>query len=1536
ELRSHLGTMLPDHMVPSVFVVLEALPLLPSGKVDRRALPAPEPGTDAGIGERMAPRDPLEQILAAIWSQLLGLAEVGAHDDFFALGGHSLLATQVQSRIRRELEIELPLRVLFEQPTVAGLAASVAAALRRHEGLEAPPLRALARRPGETVPLSFAQQRLWFIDRFQPDSALYNLPVLFRLAGRLDRGALGRAVDEIVRRHEVLRTHFDTVDEVPVQVIEPAAGVPLPGIDLRALAEPERRAAADQLASQEAQRPFDLGHGPVLRAVLLQLENEAHVLCLTVHHIAFDGWSMAVFLRELEALYRAFTAGRSLPLPEPEVQYADFAVWQRQWLRGEVLEAQLGYWREQLTELPVLELPCDRPRPAVQSFRGEVEEFPLPAELYRRLQELGEERGVTLFMTLLAAVQVLLGRHTGQRDFAVGTPVANRNRAETEGLIGFFVNTLVLRADLSGAASFAQLLARAREVALGAYAHQDLPFEKLVEELEPVRNLAQNPLVQVLFALNYAPPSIRELGPGLRVDPDGVATEQAKFDLTLSLSENEQGLRGAVEYSVDLFDVTTIRRFTAHLILLLQGVAGDPEKRVAELPLLAAGERQQLLREWCGSGQEIPEVATVPERFAALVERTPDAVAIVCDERRLSYRQLDERANQLAHHLQALGVGRSAEPSEIRVAVAAERSPEVVVGLLGILKAGGVYLPLDPTHPRERLAFQLRDAGAQVLLVPEAVADALPPRAEHGARVVYLDGPQVAVLDRESRVSPHRRSRVGMSCPPSVPPRGRYPDRFPDPDQLAYLIYTSGTTGVPKAVAVSHRQVLPVLSWFIGYFGVDEHTRVLQTLSPCFDFGVRELLTTLLGGGTLCFLPTDEQADPGCYLDAIERHELNTVLATPSLFRELIAGGRPLPGLEIVHLGGETLSRELVREAEAVLGRHCRVHNGYGLTEAAINNTVFRMQGRPLDRGLRAPVVPIGRATAENLVYVLDRRGRAQPLGVPGELAIGGRGVARGYLHRPALTAERFVPHPDPGPGRGGERLYRSGDRVRFLPDGNIEFLGRMDHQVKVRGFRIELEEIETALLIHEAIRECAVVVCDERLVAYVVAGDAQVRGRELSTFLRSRLPEYMVPAAFGFLDRMPLTPTGKIDRTALGRRFLPAPDREADLVAPRTPIEELVAGIWCEVLGHGAPGTAQVGVDDNFFELGGHSLLATQVISRLRTTLGVELGVRELFAAPVLGELAARIEAARKQEQGVEVPPIVPVPRDRDLPLSLSQERLWFLDRLQPGTATYNLPVLLRLRGPLQPGALMAGLNEVIRRHESLRTTFREVAGRPFQILAPFNYRQWPVVDLARLVAPGRERELERRRADEAAAPFDLARGPLLRAHFIHLAAEEWELLLNFHHIVTDGWSMQVLARELAALYQALVEAKSSPGLPELPFQYADYAVWQRQWLVGEELERQLGWWRRQLGDRPPNLDLPTDRPRPPVQTFRGASRPITLSSELSDELRQLGREHGATAFMTLLAAFRILLARLSGTWDVLVGTPIAGRTREEIEGLI
>jgi amino acid adenylation domain-containing protein len=1189
-LRAHLAERLPEYMVPAAFVHMDALPVNPNGKLDRKALPAPEYAPEEE--NYVAPRTPVEEVLAGIWAEVLGVRRMGVEESFFDLGGHSLLATRVVSSVREVFGVDLPLRALFEGPTVAEMARAVEDERRR--GLPVLPPVVPAERAG-APPLSFAQERLWFLDRLRPGEISYNLPFALRLRGALDADALERSLGEIVRRHDALRTTFREVDGSPVQVIAPFDGFRLAVMDLAHLPEETREAEVQrELVAEGVTRLFDLSAGPLFRAALLRLGAEEHVLLLSQHHIVSDGWSMGVLYRELSALYEAYREGRESPLPQLPVQYADYAVWQREQVEGEVLDRQLAYWRERLAGAPeLLELPTDRPRPAVQTYRGATVPVSFSPELLERLQALGRSEGATLYMTLLGAFQVLLSKYSGSDDIVVGSPIAGRTRKEVEELIGFFVNTLVLRTDLSGDPSFREVLRRAREVTLGAYEHQEVPFERLVAELQPERSLSHTPLFQVIFTLQTAGGEAGAL-PGLEVSEVGAERVSAKFDLSLVLTPTPQGLRGGLTYPTDLFERGTVDRMLGHLERVLEQVAADADVRLSRLDLLGEAERALVLEEWNPAAAAYPADRCIHELFEAQAARTPGAVAAVYAGEALSYAELNARANQLAHHLRRRGVG-----PEVRVGICLERSLEMVVGILAVLKAGGAYVPLDPAYPAERLAFILADSATPVLLTRETLRGALPARED--VEVVSLDGAaeEIAAESAEN------------------------PESGAGPDSLAYVIYTSGSTGAPKGALIEHRNVARLFSateaWF--GFGADDVWTLFH--SYAFDFSVWELWGALLYGGRVVVVPFDVSRDPEAFHALVRREGVTVLNQTPSAFRQFIRVDAERGGelaLRNVIFGGEALEPASLREWVERRGAETpRLVNMYGITETTVHVT-YRPLGREDVFGGSGS--PIGRAIPDLRLYVLDPARLPVPIGVPGELYVGGAGVARGYLNRPELTAERFVEDPF-APGR----LYRTGDRVRWMADGTLEYLGRLDEQVKIRGFRIELGEIEVRLAEHPEVREAVVlaredVPGDRRLVAYVVG---EVEADALRAHVRQGLPEYMVPSAFVVLDRLPLTANGKVDRKAL-----PAPDlatAEDRYVAPRTPAEEVLAGIWAEVLR-----LERVGVEESFFDLGGHSLLATRVLSRVRELFGVDLPLRALFEGPTVAEMAGRVDAAQEE----------------------------------------------------------------------------------------------------------------------------------------------------------------------------------------------------------------------------------------------------------------------------------------------------------------
>ncbi|MFL5381090.1 MAG: amino acid adenylation domain-containing protein, partial [Longimicrobiaceae bacterium] len=1185
-----------------------------------------------------------------------------------------------------------------------------------------------------------------------------------------------------------------------------------------------------RLAAEEAQRPFDLARGPLVRANLLRLGDREHVLLLTLHHIISDGWSLGVLLRDVMGFYEARTTGNPGTLPDLPIQYGDYAVWQRQWLQGDVLERQLGYWRGRLAgATPTLDLPTDHPRPAVLSFRGALHPFELPRDLVVAVRALAKKEGCTPFMVMLAALQAVLHRYAGQDDLCVGTPIAGRNRAEVEGLIGFFVNTLVLRTDLSGDPGFREVLRRAREVTLGAYEHQEVPFERLVAELQPERTQSHAPLFQVMLTLQNTEGRGDALA-GLSVSGVEAELASAQFDLSLALRETAQGLRGGLNYNTDLFERGTALRMVGHLLRMLEQVAADADVRLSRLALAGPEERARVVVEWNRTGRPFPREACIHQLFQAQAGRTPDTVALVWGAEELTYRELDARANRLAHHLVRLGVG-----PEARVGICLERGMEMVVATLAVLKSGGCCVPVDTTYPPERMALMLADSAVRVLLSEGELAA---PLADSGLHVIRLD--QEAEL---------------LAAGPDHPPPANA-----SAGNLAYVFYTSGSTGRPKGVMMGHREVVQYAACLPGTMPLGPGDRVAQASNASFDAAVFEIWGALLNGAALVGVDRDVLLSAPLLGRTLREQGITHLYQTAALFNQHVREQVDVyAGLRQLVFGAEAVGTEGVRRMLRE-GKPARVLHEYGPTEATVWCTLEEVREVAED----APTVSIGRPIPNARAYVLDPAGEPLPVGVPGELCIGGAGVVRGYLGRPGLTAERFVP--DPFAAEPGGRMYRTGDRARWketasaevrecgsgldsregqrtsaLPHSRtavLEFMGRLDDQVKIRGFRIEPGEVEAAMAAYPGVREARVMMRedqpgDKRLVAYVV-GSVELDG--LRAHLRQGLPEYMVPRAIVALDRLPLNPNGKVDRKAL-----PVPEYAADAdryVAPRTPVEEVLAGIWAEVLR-----LERVGVEESFFDLGGHSLLAIRVVSRVRGVFGVELPLRALFEGPTVAELAGRVEEVRRAGLPV-LPPVVPVERDGALPLSFAQERLWFIDRLEPESAAYNVPVVWRVGGALDEAALERALGEIVRRHEALRTVFAEVDGSPVQVIAPFGGFMLPVEDLSGLGEADREAAVGRRAEEEAARPFDLTAGPLVRAGLLRLGEEEHVLLLSIHHIVSDGWSMGVFFRELSALYTAYREGGESP-LAELAVQYADYAVWQREQLAGEALDRQLAYWK-------------------------------------------------------------------------------------------
>ncbi|WP_265533556.1 non-ribosomal peptide synthetase [Pseudomonas saponiphila] len=1488
---------------PSVVVLLNpgALPKTSSGKLQRSACRtrladgsldhyALFPQADAAPASvQEASDDALLSLIGRIWQEQLQCAAVVADDHFFLLGGNSIAATQVTARLREELGLELSLRLLFEAPTLGAFTAAVAR-LQQDGGVAQGSIQALSRQ--QPLPQSLAQNRLWITWQLDPHSSAYNIPGGLRLRGELDQEALRASFQHLLQRHEALRTRFFERDGQALQQVDAAGEFNLQVIDLSDLPPAEREARARQIREDQARTQLDLEKGPLYWATLVRLDDEEHQLLLTLHHIIADGWSLNVLLDEFSRLYAAAVQGQRLELPPLSLQYADYGSWQRQWLAQGEGQRQLDYWKQQLAdEAPVLSLATDHPRSAQVRHSAARHSQRLGVTLSEAVRQTAQAWQVTPFMLLLATFQTLLHRYSGQTEIRIGVPNANRPRLETQGLLGFFINTQVLRGQLDGRQTFAELLQQVRSTVLEAQAHQDLPFEQLLEAFPEAR---EQGLFQVMF--NHQQ---RDLGalrrlPGLLAEELPWHSREAKFDLQLHSEEERNGrLSLAFDYADELFDAATIERLAGHFISLLEHACQQPDSALGDLPLLGKAEAAQL-QQWsmvpCA-----PAERWLPERLHEQLQQTPERTALLWDGGQLSFAELHAQANRLAHYLRDKGVG-----PDVCVAIAAERSPQLLIGLLAIIKAGGAYVPLDPDYPAERLAYMLADSGVQLLLTQTHLLDQMP------------QAPGVSTIALDS---------LKLDSWPS-----HAPGLHLDGEHLAYVIYTSGSTGQPKGVGNTHRALMERLQWMQDSYQLQPDDVLMQKAPISFDVSVWECFWPLISGCRLLLAAPGEHRDPHRIAQLVQEYGVTTLHFVPPLLQLFV--DEPLSAechsLRRVFSGGEALPAEL-RDRLLELLPNAQLHNRYGPTETAINVTHWPCS---VDDGPRSP---IGRPLGNVLCRVLDAELNPLPAGVPGELCISGQGLARGYLGRPALTAERFVVDPL---GEEGARLYRTGDRVRWCADGALEYLGRLDQQVKLRGFRVEPQEIEARLLAQDGVAQAAVLVRDTvagpQLIGYYTAhasdeDETQFSAR-LKAALAAELPEYMVPAQLLRLDAMPLSPSGKLDR-----RALPEPQWQVrEHVEPGTDLERQLAAIWRDVLGQ-----PRIGLKDDFFALGGHSLLATQIISRTRQACDVELPLRALFEASELGDFAEQVLLIQQSGARNQQPPMARVDRSQPVPLSYSQQRMWFLWQMEPDSPAYNVGGMARLSGVLDVGRFEAALQALIQRHETLRTTFPSVNGVAHQQVHADSGLRMAWKDFSALAADARQQRLQQLADSEAHQPFDLETGPLLRACLVKAGEQEHYFVLTLHHIVTEGWAMDIFARELGALYEAFLDDRESP-LEPLPVQYLDYSVWQRQWLESGERQRQLDYWTGQLGREHPLLELPSDRPRPAVQSHQGELYRFDLSDELAARVRTFNAEHGLTLFMTMTAALALLLYRYSGQTDLRIGAPVANRIRPESEGLI
>jgi amino acid adenylation domain-containing protein len=1367
-------------------------------------------------------------------------------------------------------------------------------ALARQQDLgDAGPPLADPQRRQYPAPLSFAQEGLWLLHQLNPGDPAYNEHFAVRLTGQLKEPALEKGLNYVVRRHEVLRSHFQEIDGT-VQTSISDVFVALKIEDLRQTHEASRLCLAMEKATAEARLPFDLTRGPLLRAKIYRIHDDESLLLLVIHHIAIDGWSFGILLQEVAAAYEAYSSGVPLLLPDLPAQYSDFARWQRKHHDDVREKTELDYWIKQLGDASPTDL-TTQPSTAPGADSAGRQTVAIDPALIVQTRSVAQKFGVTVFMVWLAAFFSVLSRYTGQDDIVTGTVASVRPNAVFEKLIGIFLNTLALRLRVDSNSSFHELLTKVHDTCIDAFAHQNVPFERVVQAVNPGHNRGGNPLFQTIFVFQEVPQlSFAGLSAALVDIHNGCA----KFDLSVSVRQAGDISGLCLEYRKAAFDDGTIKGMAQHLLTLLGGALQVVERRISDLPFLSQGEREQVLVEWNRTEAEYPPKC-VHELFEEQARSTPEAIAVEYEGQAWSYRELNERANQLAHYLRELRVG-----PEVLVGLCVERSLEMMAGIIGILKAGGAYVPLSPEYPIHRLAFMVEDLRIPVLLSQSHLLSRLP---AGNSRTLCLDSqwPQLAECSRGNPL-------IAVS------------ER-----NIAYVMHTSGSTGGPKGVAVEHRSIVRLVK-NANFLRPRVEDVFLQLAPISFDASTLEIWACLLNGGKLVVHPPQVPSleELG---EAIERSGVTIMWLTAGLFHQMVEGPvEKLRGLRQLLAGGDVLSGAHIKRALAALP-NTRIINGYGPTENTTFTCCYSMDDSTL--GSLEESVPIGGPISNTQVYVLDKEGEPVPVGVRGELYIGGTGLARGYLRRPELTAEKFVPNRFSD--RVGDRLYRSGDLVKWSGDGTLEFLGRTDRQVKVRGFRIELQEIEMILLEHSSVQEAAVVVRqtadrDKQLVAYIV-GNHHVEGTripELKEYLRGRLPEYMVPSAFVMLEALPLTLNGKVDRKVLSESDLENSVGGEEQIGPRTPDEEILSGIFATVLK-----LERIGINQGFFEAGGHSLLATQVISRVRSAFGIEVPLAALFAAPTVTGLAERIRNLRRRSEGT-APDMVRVPREGDMPLSFAQQRLWFLNQLEPANVTYNIGIGLRLSGELNREALRKSLNEIVRRHEVLRTYFGVQNGSPCQVITAKLEVQISVIDLQSLEAEERAAYAERLGREEVNTPFMLAHGPLLRVKLLQLEEQLHVLLICMHHIVSDGWSLGIMAKEIGQLYGTYVQGAES-SLPELNIQYADFAVWQRKWLQNEVLAEQLRYWRKQLVGMEP-LELPTDHVRPVAMSQWGATTAFSLTEGLSRKLKELSRREEVTLFMSLLAAFQVVLSKYTGQQDIVVGTVVANPMvlRTELSG--
>ena len=1492
QLKLHAEQLLPRFMVPDAWVLMERFPLTPNGKVDRKALPKPE------WGQRSAPfidpRNETEVALVQIWQEVLRCERISVTDNFFELGGHSLLATQVASRVRKNLGVTFPIRDLMAAPTIAAMAERIVRTEKHRDDAPIVPVSRDVR-----LPLSYAQQRLWLLDKIEPGSVAYNVPSVIRIHGPLDVALLEKALSKVFNRHEGLRAYFIEDELGAAQAILPVQDwiLPVTRVEDNRLGQLETE--LKRLAAIELMTPFNLARGPLFRSRLFKLGEEEFVFSVVIHHIVTDGWSMNLLIRDLVTAYVQLSAHGDVYFESAPLQYADFAAWQRARLTGDVLAGMLGYWKQTLADVPALNLPTDFKRPPVQTFNGHSIRFALPQRARDNLSGLAQQENASLFMTLLATFAVVLQRYSGQDDFCIGTPVAGRDRTELENLVGFFVNTLAIRVRPDTGISFRDLVREVKSHVLDGFAHQEVPFEQIVEAIDPARDMSRSPLFQVMLAYQNLPAEQTNTGEltavgDIRLEPYNPGVDASKFDMTLTLWEENQGLGGALQYNTDLFSVATIEKLIGHFSALAEVLAESPDAPLHLHEYLTPAEREQQLVEWNLTQTEYNDQIAVHEWIDNTAAGQPNAIAVKCGDDELSYRQLQTQSNQLANYLIAKGV----KPDD-RVAVCLDRNLNLMTVILGVLKAGATYVPLDASYPKERLDYILENAGIQIGITRRHLMHNLPESKDW----VTWDEHQVAISEQ-------------TDCCPAI---------AHNPERLLYVIFTSGSTGKPKGTGAYHRSEINLLHWYINQFNMTSHDRMLLLSAVGFDLTQKNLFGTLAAGATLV-IPEFQEYDGPAINALIEAERITWINCAPSAFYPLQDEPyqwQQLKSIRYLFLGGEPIN--LPRLANWLGQSQCQLVNSYGPTECT---DIAAWYAIDVERDLDVSALPIGRPNDNVRLYVLGDQQEMLPIGAIGELYIGGDGVGPGYLNNAEQTEQVFIANPH----LEGDRIYRTGDRVRYRPDGVVEYLGRRDHQMKLRGYRIEAGEIQAVINQTTGVKDSLVdvLVSDhkvQRLVAWVVADEIN---DELQSTLQRKanafLPAFMVPESWVLLDAFPLTPNGKVDR-----KRLPKPDLDAgsEYHAPRTDIEATLCQLWASVLG-----VERVGVRDNFFQLGGQSLLATQLVSRMSRQLNRTLTVRMLFENATIETFAQALETTAAE---VNRPSVQPRQQFSPAKLSFGQQRLWFFEQLNPGTSANNMPIALRIGGEVNQHALEMAFREIMRRHETMRTSFTtDENGEPLQIIHSSLDWHLPLVDLTTVSSSERKQQLEILLHQNRINAIPLHQAPVWRSVLVKTAeTPEYHLLFCMHHIISDGASLVILFRELVTLYLAYAANQPSP-LPELRLHYADFAEWQRDWLSAQRLESQLQYWQSKLARAPALLELPLDKPRPPVQSTAGASMNVSFPESFGGRMQEWCGNHGITPFMFMLTAWKLLLSRYSGQQDICIGVPTLGRNSPELESVI